>query len=561
MLALGLIFAAAALLCSPFFKYGAPNGHSISYNLAWLGNFSAQLLHGDPYPRWLSNMNDGAGSPVFFFYAPMPFYISSIAVALFHSARLGVQLAVGEWLLLGLSGAAFYVFARWRFGAAAAVAGAVLYMLLPYHFEIDLWRRQDIGELTNYIWMPLALYAVERLHAGRNSVALLATSYGLMILSHVPSALLFSLCLAAHILLRYRDGRSAAFLWRTGAGLAIGILLSGVYLFPALFTEQYISTDNLWNSYLDYHLWFQPITGEARSDFTDRLFEVLCLTTAIGAVAGWYAGRARSGPSLAPWLLLGAVAWFLMLRISQPLWDLLPVLGKVQFPWRIAIALDLATAMLCTHSFAIMLRRRDAAALAGAAAIALLLVFCGYSGRNVVGNLDAYEDVHYLHDRDSEVRAGHDAPEYTTAWTRLAIHGQNLDDIQLKLSRWLYFDHRRGSIRVADWEPGKILLNVEAPRRLNVLVRQFYFPGWHAEIVGSERALPVRAGKSLGLMELTLPSGHYQLQLHMAPIWQQVAGSAISGCGVLLLGWVLYAARARRRAWRGGAVEGSSLPA
>jgi hypothetical protein len=560
---LGLIFLAAAAVCYPFLKCGAPNGHSISYNLAWLGNFSAQLLHGDLYPRWLANMNDGAGSPVFFFYAPLPFYISSIAVALFHSAKLGVQLAVGEWLLLALSGAAFYLFARWRFSALPAALGAVLYMLLPYHFEIDLWRRQDIGELTNYIWMPLILFGIDRLHAGKNNIVLLAVAYSLMIFSHVPSALLFSICMGAYILLRYSDGRSRPFLLRTGYALCIGVLLSGVYLFPALFTEQYISTENLWNSYLDYHLWFQPITGTMRSAFTDRLFVVLCATTLIFIVSWLNVWRHRDGARLqmlTPWLLLAAVAWFLMLRISTPLWSVTPFLAKVQFPWRVAMVLDLATAGICVYTFQLLVTKPDRITCASAAVIVALLLGCVYSGRNVVGNLDPYEDAHYIHDRDSEVRAGHDAPEYTTAWTRLATHGKNLDDIHLQLRNWLYFDRSKGHMRIADWEPGKILLDVHLHRRINVIIRQFYFPGWRAHIVGDDHALPLRPGKGLGLMEITLPRGRYKLELLMMPIWQQQVGTLLSSCGVLLLMVSAYRSRQRQRGLSPGRLE-TSLPA
>jgi len=227
-----LIVAAAAIASFPFLEYGAPSGHSISYNLAWLANFSSQLLSGDLYPRWLSNMNHGEGSPVFFFYAPLPFYISSLGVLLFHASKIGVQLAAGEWLLLALSGASFYLFIRQRVSPLPALIGSVLYMLLPYHFEIDLWRRQDMGELTNYIWMPLIIYFIDKHgnaidnqeRAGRGVIGL-TIAYSLMIFSHLPTALLFSPFIAIYAVILYRENHSLHFLKNIAHSLLLGILL------------------------------------------------------------------------------------------------------------------------------------------------------------------------------------------------------------------------------------------------------------------------------------------------------------------------------------------------
>lgn len=44
----------------------------------WYTHFSEQLFSGDLYPRWLVNMNAGLGSPVFFFYPPVPFFLTGV---------------------------------------------------------------------------------------------------------------------------------------------------------------------------------------------------------------------------------------------------------------------------------------------------------------------------------------------------------------------------------------------------------------------------------------------------------------------------------------------------
>ena len=80
---LALVAVVATLICLPTFIYGAPYGHDTVYHMVYLSDFTAQLRDGDWYPRWLTHLNGGAGSPAFFFYAPVPFYIGALFDSVF----------------------------------------------------------------------------------------------------------------------------------------------------------------------------------------------------------------------------------------------------------------------------------------------------------------------------------------------------------------------------------------------------------------------------------------------------------------------------------------------
>lgn len=546
---LAAIGMAGLVACSPFLEYGAPNGHSIAFNLTWLANFSSQLLNGDLYPRWLSGMNHGEGSPVFFFYAPLPFYISSLGVFLFHASKLGVQLAAGEWLLLTLSGMAFYAWARHSIATLPAMLASILYMLMPYHFEIDVWRRQDLGELANYIWMPLVLLFLERMRHSRHAIPGFALAYALMMYSHLPTALLFSLFIGTYGILAWRESGSLQVLYRIAQGAVLGILLASAYLFPALFTQKYISTDMLWNANLDFHRWFMPITHDARSPFTDRLLEVLLLTTLVFALC-WGANRfsKSSGTHHAanrPWLFFAAGAWFLMLPLSRAVWEWMPFLWKVQFPWRVSIVLDLATACLLAQTLQAACIRRERLAVWAVAASILLFAFSAYTARQVVGNLDPLEDTRFLQWRDYEVRTGQDAPEYTTVWARAAMHPKGL---QAPTVHRIRFDAAKGNIQVKAWRPRSILLAVNLAQSTRLTIRQFYFPGWHAHLVDDGQEISVIPGKAFGLLNMDLPAGKYLLAVEMQWLWQEITGYILSSIGLLyllMLAWKAGPGRAR----------------
>jgi hypothetical protein len=550
----------SACICAPLLWYGAPNGHSIEYNLVWLSNFSAQLAQGDVYPRWLMGMNHGAGSPVFYFYAPLPFYILSIPAFLFGASKLVLQLGVGEWLLIALSGMAFYRFARARFAMQPAWLAAALYMLLPYHLEINLWWRQDIGELTNYIWMPLALHYADRLLAGERAIAGMALIYAAMMLSHLPSTLLFSIGLGCYVLVVAWRRHKARELVAFGIAIMIGIALAGLYWVPALFSEQYVRSEKLWTPYFDFHYWFFPIEGLPQivghdNVFALRLFAMIGLTSAIFVLAWLNAYRWRhvvGRTALFSSLALIAVAWFLMSPWSETVWETLPELWKVQFPWRIAMVVDLATAIALLHSLHCLDRYRDYVSGLAMAAVAGLLIY-SFGSTNVLQKLDPFDNAWWVTGRDQAVRNGLDAPEYTTIWNPATTADTSSGIAGMPE---VAFDRGNGRVETKTWRPRHIELHTDLQRPTLLRVRQFYFPNWQATIAplpdmdGSSAATPItlQPDTDTGLLTIAMPAGQHSATLRLGPLPQEIIGGLVS-IGGLLAWWgaLWWQRRARRR--------------
>ena len=95
---LAVIAFSVTIICLPLILFGPQAGHSLYHNISWAAGFAEQLLAGDLYPRWLMNMNEGAGSPVFFFYAPIPFYFTSLGFLLCGECSTTIQLGIGPKL-------------------------------------------------------------------------------------------------------------------------------------------------------------------------------------------------------------------------------------------------------------------------------------------------------------------------------------------------------------------------------------------------------------------------------------------------------------------------------
>ena len=164
------VLLATAIAFAPVFVYGFPaDSWDIRFHSLWTRNFSDQLWAGELYPRWLSQINDGLGSPYFFYYSPLAYYLAS----LFHGFRTptGIaQISLASITLLFLSGLVCY---RWLLGICGrtgALVGACLYVMAPSHVFVDAYVRGDYPEFASYVWLPAILHGVELVRSDRKSV-------------------------------------------------------------------------------------------------------------------------------------------------------------------------------------------------------------------------------------------------------------------------------------------------------------------------------------------------------------------------------------------------------
>jgi len=92
-----------------------------------------------------------------------------------------------------------------------------------------------------------------------------------------------------------------------------------------------------------------------------------------------------------------------------------------------------------------------------------------------------------------------------------------------------------GDVSVVRWMPRSILLDVNLARETQLIVKQFYYPGWQGTIKSNDTNVALMPSGSAGMIELTAPPGQYKLTLVLQPLWQEVAGWILSGAGSLIL--------------------------
>ncbi len=489
------------------------------------------------FPRWLPVLGTGYGFPLFNYYPPLATYL----LLPLRWAGLSVPgaAAAGYALAFLLLAGSISGWAGSMWGRRAGMAAAVLAALSPYLLA-NLYQRAALAELWGLAWLAAAGWAAWALAAGRRAAWLpLVFSLAALLLSHNITALI-GLPLVLGVWALRAGGRGTGngergmVGWMVSA-VGMGLGLSAFFWVPALLEQAYVQIDRL--------------VGSSNFAFANHFLTVGELVALPGAVdpalinpglplgPGWPAlalalsgmmrrPRAAHGRGLWWGLLLGTVACLWMTTASSTfLWETLPLLPFVQFPWRFLGPAAIGLALLGGYGVDGLLDRLAASGRPGALPLA--------SG---IGWLAlAVTALPYL---------------FPPAAPALPDNPTPADLILFEVeSGWL------GTTSAADYLP-RAVAELPPPRPsadpafmaggppFEVAVAaagsrtfpQFYFPGWRAEVDGRPAAV-YPSGPS-GLIAVDLPAGSHQVQFAFGPTPLRRLAGFVSGVSwvALLLG-------------------------
>lgn len=245
-----LLAVAAIAFTYPFASHGLVAGHDQLQHIEYQHFFDKQIAAGELYPRWLPAMNRGHGSPAFFIFYPLPYYVAwgLDHIVPNHWGAYAETRAQGLGIVLATILAAWfsYLWCSTFVNPPAAAGASLAFITLPYFLAVDLYLRVSVGELWALAFLPLAFYFVERRAVTpRRSLGGLAVAFALVLLSHLFTAVLTIPVVLAYAV--WRSGLAGRFrvALQIGAGLALGIALAGVYALPFFSHRHFVHPENL----------------------------------------------------------------------------------------------------------------------------------------------------------------------------------------------------------------------------------------------------------------------------------------------------------------------------
>ncbi len=299
--------------------------------------------------RWVPDMGFGFGYPQFNYYAPLPYYIMEI----FHLAGIQIITSVKIYLIIIsiLAAAGMYwlsgVFWKNKF---AGVISALFYIYLPYKF-VNIYVRGSISELTAQAVMPYVLLFAYKVINSNNKryVYFLTLSLSALMLSHNISALLFTPFLFLFITFIIPSSGKSLKKGLVDIGISFigAVIFSAFFIIPAFLERNLVHISTLTSNYFDFRGHFLNIRqilfsgnwgyGSSQPGEHDQLMLgigfLYWFFPLIALIVGFFMkqyGRSKL-------LFLSLLAWFsLFLTHSKSIfiWNSIPILKYVQFPWR-----------------------------------------------------------------------------------------------------------------------------------------------------------------------------------------------------------------------------------
>lgn len=314
-----------------------------------LAALAAAMDEGQWLGRWCSTLEDGYGYPLFHYYPPGFYLLGALPLKLGAGLMLSIKLAIVALQLLGI--AAMFNLCRIFYRVPAAAICSLVWAFLPYQ-QVNIFVRGAMAEFAGLQWMVAALWLL--LAHARNRrllyAVLGAVCLAAMIVSHAVTAIIGTpiICVMLGLyLVHLRERRPRVILLAT-MPIVIGIALSSFYWLPALTETHYVRTEAMAGGDLHYsnHFLYWPqwlnVTywgfGPSVPGSGDGMALHVGLAPLVLLAAGWW--HVLKTKARAPWPLKvgtagAAVLLLLTLGVSRPLWDHLPLMRYVQFPWRL----------------------------------------------------------------------------------------------------------------------------------------------------------------------------------------------------------------------------------
>ncbi|MCP4539320.1 MAG: hypothetical protein GY832_19465 [Chloroflexi bacterium] len=525
------------------------------------------------FTRYLPDLAFGYGYPFFNYRASSSYYL---ALAL-HLIGLALPVALNLVYVLSIAGSALatYLLARDLFGPQAGIVAALAYTYAPYQF-LNALLRGNAPESLALPLMPLILWAFRRLAlTGRRRWFLVSIgSLVALYLTHNISSLLFTPFLATYLLLLWLIYRREGHWLAAGGALIMALGLMAFFFAPALLEQDYaqlhmshVTRNNDFHyNFLSLAEIFAPPTPIDTSLMNPpmhiHLGLVQTILSGLGLVIGlirWQHNRERKATLIFLAVTALAMLW-MSTRSSLWLWENIPLLPFIQFPWRLVGRAILPLAILASASFTAPTTTEKLAhiglpqstqtwLLALASCILIISALpTTYPPHSYCANkpYPAINDV-FAYERESKLVGVDPEGSYFPVWVKQRPKdGSPLEKQYATSNPIARFDKSTlptgAFIIEADYGPNQARIIVETPSAFRARYLAFYFPGWRVWI--DDEPVQVTATDPEGLITFDVPAGNHTISVRFGSTPIRTAGTIVSILSLITL--VIVTIRYRR---------------
>jgi hypothetical protein len=556
-----VILLAAALATLPQRVEGYSCGHDFNFHLlSWIEVWQS-WLHGLFYPHWAASPDYGAGEPRFVFYPPLTWLLG--AALLRFSGWVSATLLIVFLPLAGTGLATRALALQLLDDGAATLAGCI--SIFSGYTLFTAYERSAFGELTGGFWIPLLLlFALRDRNSNAKPLARALDGSALWLalvlagawLSNVPLGIMACYLLAAVAVVAALLRKSWSPVLRAAVSTVTGLCLASFYLVPATWEQKWVDVKDAISdpgSRIENSWMFARHSDPALDLHDTVLLKVSIIAASMLAVA--FAGlvvarlRGRLSARREWWLVLAIIPVAILLLqfpVSLPLWNLLPKLRMLQFPWRWLVALEAPMAILLAAAlWPLRLGLRIAVGFIFSVLFLVAADFAGLSFHQKCDPEDTIASVWQVYHSGAGFEGDEEygPPGTDDSLIPTGLPGACLvADPEIALATpdpdtnpvWDPRGHICKATYSASWlspEHLRVTGSITQPGYLVLRLRSY--PAWRVTVNG--HPAPLADQRDDGLMVVAVPSGAVEVDVRWAVGADTVAGLWLSAAALVLL--------------------------
>lgn len=535
-----LVAVLSLLAISSSLYYGITTGNDFRQHFQFAQTIHDSLLSGDIYPSFSSEPNGGLGDVGLRFYPPLTYYVLS-----------GFSFICGDWfsaamatfvIILFAGGAGLYLWAREGLSPTHALLAAAIYTFAPYHINL-IYNGALLAEFAATAILPFCFYFVTRVcrQGSMLNVIGLAFSYSILVLTHLPSTIIVSICLAIYAILLLERRTVIATLSKLAAAVIVAVISSSFYWVRMLTEINWLkhSESTYFSGSFSYRANFL-FAPQNILNFGDDLLnlwvaDLMLLAAILVTVPSLILFLRRRIPLSRFMIAIGSIfifGIFMATHLSSFVWDNLFFLQKVQFPWRWMDVISASGAIFASIALIHLsesLKNSTLTSIGVGIAMAFFVFTSAFliKGAVYMPRSEFLSQMQSLSRSDSYIG-------WWPIWAKESARGitEKVAAVERKTE-------------ITEWSPTmrKFIIDAGSPGEAHV--RTFYYPHWRATVNGSETTV---SADEDGLISFKLPSDQANVSLQFVePAFVRLANYASISTWIALMILLVFGLLKRQR--------------
>ncbi len=519
----------------PLFHPGFYLSHDGFAHVARFAAYFKSYMDGQFPARWAADLNSGYGTPLFIFFYPLPGFIAAAVHLIGFSFETAFKIVMGVSFIL----APIFLFFWLKKQATEAIAFAVslIYMMLPYRF-LDTYVRGDIAEMLSFVFIPLIFMFIDKVLQKKRIMDVLIGSifYALFIMAHNGMAVIFSPVFLAYCLIFVKKRKDLVYSLST---LMFGIGLSAFFTLPSIIEAKYtmvkvvlgsLYVQNFitpWN--LFYSRWGFGPEVSIEGGLSPQIGIIYFLAPFITLVF-LLMNTIKEKRNVLFWLMVFILSVFITTAYSKFLWDYLPILNLLGYPWRFTALSGFASCMLIFYFFRSLTGNKIIMILTILVILAFSLPFVTVD-KYIPGRGDSFY-LAYPGTTDYSLRTN-------TIWTA--------GEFFIRPKQQMEIIAGKGTISNVTRKSNLHTFTTNAVTPLGIVDNTAYFPGWEVRVDGKKVTIQFQDMNHRGLITFNVPKGQHNVRIRFKETPIRLLSDIISVISLaVIVGVLLFENRLKR---------------